>query len=166
MARRHPATSRVLAARIGRWSVLILVGVAGGMMLGERIVGDGPRNASIESESFSRLSANPDALGPQGEAAPFCPNCRLAYDGGTRSRDDRDEFTDGEPPRFRADDFDTPAGEMIEFRIGDDDPLPQPPPVAPVERIDEAPTTAQQGNPPPAGEAAPMETPSMPATGA
>ncbi|MDO9370019.1 MAG: hypothetical protein Q7T68_15745 [Sphingopyxis sp.] len=71
------------AARLLRWLVLALagtgVGLGGGMMLGELTIGNLTDGQTDKTSTFSSLSANPDALVPQGEAAPPCPDCSDSY---------------------------------------------------------------------------------------
>lgn len=101
--------------RLLRWSMLALAGVGGGMMLGDMATGTRLGSRVGEPASYSHLSANPDALVPQGEDATPCTHCADSYGVAVRMRahrDDRmgDEFralgsVDADPPqRIEADD--------------------------------------------------------------
>lgn len=93
------APSRHTGARFFRWSVLALAGVGSGMMLGEMASGTRQRADVGGPASYSHLSANPDALVAQGDAAAPCPDCVDSYGVAARLRADReDRMSDG----FRA----------------------------------------------------------------
>ncbi len=93
------AASRHSGVRLFRWSALALVGVTGGMLLGEMTVGTRSGSGIGEPATYSHLSANPDAAAPPvGGAAP-CLDCRDSYGVAARLRADgesrmSDEFRD------------------------------------------------------------------------
>lgn len=109
-------------ARLLRWSLLALVGIAGGILLGEMAAGSRPHGGSGDSASFSRLSANPDALVEESDETDPCLDCadsygvamRLRAHSDGRMRDDRmsgafralgEVKTDGEKPTEPQDDY-------------------------------------------------------------
>ena len=111
-----------------RWSVLALVGVTGGMLLGEMAVGTRSGSRMGEPATYSHLSANPDAAAPPvGGAAP-CLDCRDSYGVAARLRDDRESRMSDEFRELGAVDLDPPAsGEPDDgYRYGGR--FPDPPP--------------------------------------
>lgn len=79
------------AAKVFRWLMLVLIGMVGGILLGELAVGNRALGISDEIASYSRFSANPDALVPQGEGAAPCPSCADSYGVAVRMRTHRDD---------------------------------------------------------------------------
>ena len=68
--------------------------------LGEMAVGTRLGDGARDSASYSRLSANPDALVPGGDApSPACPGCADSYGVAARLRAERDDRMSDE---FRA----------------------------------------------------------------
>ncbi|WP_431561669.1 hypothetical protein [Sphingopyxis sp.] len=74
-----------------RWSAIALAGVTGGALLGEMATGTRLGGGSGEPASYSRLSANPDALAPQGGGAAPCLDCADSYGVAIRLRAHRDD---------------------------------------------------------------------------
>jgi hypothetical protein len=108
--------------------MLALAGTVGGMMLGEAVVGNRTNGLSSEGSSYSRLSANPDALVPQGEAAPPCPDCADSYGAALRLRAHRDARMSDEFRELGAVDVDPPlpADPVDDYRFGGRFPDPEP----------------------------------------
>lgn len=85
------AASRQASAWLLRWSVLALAGVISGIMLGEMAVGARLGWASVEPASYADLSANPNALVPQGDGVIVrCSDCADSYGVAARLRAERD----------------------------------------------------------------------------
>ena len=122
------AASRNGGERLLRWSALALVGVAGGMMLGEMAVGTRSAGRDGEPASYAHLSANPGALVPQGDGAAPCPDCADSYGVAARLRADRDDRMSDEFRELGAVDIDPPlrpdAGD--DYRYGGRFPDPEP----------------------------------------
>lgn len=128
--RRHPAASRDdAAARIFRWLLLLIAGTGGGMLLEDLVIGNRPGSASTDSGSFSRLSANPDAMVAQGEGAPPCLDCADSYGVGVRMRADRGDRMSDEFRELGAVELDPPATADIDdgYRYGGRFPDTEPP---------------------------------------
>ena len=95
--------------RLFRWSALALVGVTGGMLLGEMAVGSRLSSEMGEPATYSHLSANPDAAAlPEGSAAP-CLDCRDSYGVAARMRADRESRMSDEFRELGAVDLDPPV---------------------------------------------------------
>ncbi len=158
--RRHSAASRDdAAARIFRWLLLLIAGTGGGMLLGDLVIGNRPGSASTDSGSFSRLSANPDAMVAQGEGAPPCLDCADSYGVGIRMRADRGDRMSNEFRELGAVELDPPATADIDdgYRYGGRFPDPEPPAKDDTTDIVETlPVPTDDGVPPP------DETPPMP----
>ncbi len=85
------AASRQAGVRLFRWSVLALASVIGGIMLGEMAVGKRLGWASGEPASYADLSANPNALVPQGDGGIVrCSGCADSYGVAAGLRAERD----------------------------------------------------------------------------
>lgn len=128
--RRHSVPSRDrAAARLFRWLLLLIAGAGGGMLLGELAVGGRTGAYSGEAASFSRLSANPDAVVADGEGAPPCLDCADSYGVGVRMRADRADRMSGAFRELGAVEVDPPAPAEIEdsYRYGGRFPDPEPP---------------------------------------
>jgi len=129
MARKlYFAASRHSGVRLFRWSALALVGVTGGMLLGEMAVGSRLSSKMGEPATYSHLSANPDAAAPPvGGAAP-CLDCRDSYGVAARLRADRESRMSDEFRELGAVDLDPPtSGEPDDgYRYGGR--FPDPPP--------------------------------------
>ncbi|WP_447753690.1 hypothetical protein [Sphingopyxis fribergensis] len=143
-----------------RWLVLALAGTAGGMMLGDLVVGKRTNDLSDEVPSFSRLSANPDAAMPQGEGASACADCADSYGVAARLRVPRDERMDDAFRELGAVDVDPPGPDtpVDDYRYGGRFPDTEPRPPDPVTEADEeeiAPLVPAGGIPP-AGEPPPL----------
>lgn len=94
------AEHRRAGIRLFFWAALALAGIAGGVLLGEMAVGTRLGDGARDSASYSRLSANPDALVPGGDApSPACPGCADSYGVAARLRAERDDRMSDE---FRA----------------------------------------------------------------
>ena len=93
------AASRNAGVRLFRWSVFLLAGVTGGMMLGEMAVGTSLGRAIGEPVTYSHLSANPGALAPEGDASLPCRDCLDSYGVAVRLRAHREDRMNDE---FRA----------------------------------------------------------------
>ncbi|MGQ3402779.1 hypothetical protein, partial [Sphingopyxis sp.] len=91
------AASRRTGARLFRWWALALAGVTGGALLGEMAVGTRLGRGTGEPVSYSNLSANPDALAPQGSGAAPCLDCADSYGVAMRLRGPRDRRIPVEP---------------------------------------------------------------------
>jgi hypothetical protein len=114
------AASRHSGVRLFRWSALALVGVTGGMLLGEMTVGTRSGSGIGEPATYSHLSANPDAAAPPvGGAAP-CLDCRDSYGVAARLRADRESRMSDEFRELGAVDVDPPeSGELDDgYRYG------------------------------------------------
>ncbi len=129
MARKlYFAASRHSGVRLFRWSALALVGVTGGMLLGEMAVGSRLSSEMGEPATYSHLSANPDAAAPPAGGAAPCLDCRDSYGVAARLRADHDSRMSDEFRELGAVDVDPPAsGEPDEgYRYGGR--FPDPPP--------------------------------------
>ena len=129
MARKlYFAASRHSGVRLFRWSALALVGVTGGMLLGEMAVGSRLSSEMGEPATYSHLSANPDAAAPPAGGAAPCLDCRDSYGVAARLRADRDSRMSDEFRELGAVDVDPPAsGEPDDgYRYGGR--FPDPPP--------------------------------------
>jgi len=117
------------ALRLLRWSLLLLTGAGGGLLLGELVVGNRAKGLLVEAPSYSRLSANPDALVPQGKVSPPCPDCADSYGVAARLRAHRDQRMGEEFRELGAIDLDPPAPVEPDddYRYGGrfPDPAPQ-----------------------------------------
>jgi len=100
--------------------MLALAGVGGGMMLGEMVAGTRLGAGVDEPASYSHLSANPDALVPQGEGAAPCPDCADSYGVAMRLRAHRDDRMSDEFRELGAVDLDPPlpADAGDDYRYG------------------------------------------------
>lgn len=129
MARKlYFAASRHSGVRLFRWSALALVGVTGGMLLGEMAVGSRLSSEMGEPATYSHLSANPDAAAPPvGGAAP-CLDCRDSYGVAARLRADRESRMSDEFRDLGAVDVDPPTHNEPDdgYRYGGR--FPDPPP--------------------------------------
>jgi hypothetical protein len=121
--------SRNPAARMLRWLLLALVGVVGGMMLGEMAASTRLGRISDEPATYAHFSANPDALVPQGEVAPDCIGCADSYGAAMRLRAHRDDRMSDEFRELGAVEVDPPAPvEPADgYRYGGRFPDPEPP---------------------------------------
>ncbi|KQZ71535.1 hypothetical protein ASE06_19165 [Sphingopyxis sp. Root214] len=145
------AASRRTGARLFRWWALALAGVIGGALLGEMAVGTRLGGGGSEPASYSRLSANPDALAPQGSGAAPCLDCADSYGVAIRLRAHRDEMMSDDAFReLGAVDVDPPilADVSDDYRYGGRFPDPEPAAAA----TGEDPPTDM-----PAGEASPPD---------
>jgi len=122
------AASRHTGVRLFRWSTLALIGVSGGMMLGEMAVGTRLSRGAGDSASYSHLSANPDALVPQGDGAAPCTGCADSYGVAMRLRTHRDGRMSDEFRELGAVDVDPPtlADAGGDYRYGGRFPDPEP----------------------------------------
>ena len=170
------AVSRYTGTRLFRWSILAAAGVAGGMLLGNMAAETRLGGSAGEPASYSRLSANPDALVQLGNSAAPCLGCADSYGAALRLRahhdgraDDRmsDEF-DGRADDRMSDEFrelgavdvdpPAPVEPADDYRYGGRFPDPQPDSQRPT-RLRATPTTntaaaaALDGGAPPTDEA-------------
>lgn len=122
------AASRNAGVWLFRLSVLALAGVIGGMMLGEMAAGTRLGRAGSEPASYSHLSANPDALVPQGSGAAPCSGCADSYGVALRLRAHRDDRMSDEFRDLGAVDVDPPilADAGDDYRYGGRFPDPEP----------------------------------------
>lgn len=130
------AVSRRTGARLFRWSALALAGVTGGALLGEMAAGTRLGRETGEPASYSHLSANPDALAPQGSGAAPCLDCADGYGVAMRLRAHRDEMINDDAFReLGAVDVDPPilADASDDYRYGGRFPDPEPAAAAPGE---------------------------------
>ncbi|MGQ2935777.1 MAG: hypothetical protein ACT6QT_03165 [Sphingopyxis sp.] len=138
------AASRRTGARLFRWWALALAGVTGGALLGEMAVGTRLGRGTGEPVSYSNLSANPDALAPQGSGAAPCLDCADSYGVAIRLRAHRDDrMRDDAFRELGAIDVDPPilADADDDYRYGGRFPDPEPPAAAMDEgRLAAAPT--------------------------
>lgn len=109
-----------MGVRLFRWSAMALIGVVGGMVLGDMAVGTRLGGGSSEPASYSHLSANPDALAPQGEGVAPCPGCADSYGVAIRMRAHRDDRMSDEFRELGAVDVDPPilADAGDDYRYG------------------------------------------------
>lgn len=145
------------AAVVFRWLMLVLIGMVGGMLLGELAVGNRTLGLSDEIVSYSRLSANPDALVPQGEGVAPCPGCADSYGVTVRMRAHRDDRMSNEFRELGAVDVDPPPAldPADDYRFGGRFPDPEP---AIEPRTRSAETGAQDiADPPPVGDTPPAD---------
>jgi len=132
-------------------------------MLGEMAADRRLGGSSDDPASYAHLSANPDALVPQGKSAPDCLGCADSYGAALRLRAHRnDQGDDRMGDEFRelgAVEVDTPTPTEPEddYRYGGRFPDPEPParvaaatPPAPI-----AVPSAQVGSVPPTDETPP-----------
>src|SRR3990167_1635048 len=122
-----PANRRERAPLL-RWSLLALVGVTGGILLGEIAAGSRPHGGPGDSASFSRLSANPDALVEESDETDPCLDCADSYGVAMRLRANSDDRMSDE---FRAlgeikTDEPTPADPQDDYRYGGRFPAREP----------------------------------------
>lgn len=112
--------SRDAGVWLFRLSVLAFAGVTGGILLGEMAAGTRLGNRAGEPASYSHLSANPDALVPQGGEAAPCPGCANSYGVALRLRAHRDERMGDEFRNLGAVDVDPPilADADDDYRYG------------------------------------------------
>jgi hypothetical protein len=138
--------------------MLAVVGIVGGMMLGELAVGNRTNRLADEPPSYSSLSANPDALVPQGKAAPPCPDCADSYGVAVRLRAQRDERMSSEFRELGAVDVDPPlpADPSDDYRFGGRFPDPEPVNQRAGQQIEKTPAIAL------AGDVAPTDEPRSP----
>lgn len=131
------AASRHTGMRLLRWSTLALAGVVGGMMLGDMAASTRLGGGGGEPANYSRLSANPDALVPQGDIAPACIGCADSYGAAMRLRAHQDRRTynrmGDEFRELGVVDVDPPtpaeyAEPADDYRYGGRFPDPEPPP--------------------------------------
>jgi len=123
------AASRNAGVWLFRLTVLALAGVTGGAMLGEMAVGTRLSGGADEPASYSHLSANPDALAPQGSGAAPCLNCADSYGVAIRLRARRDEMMSDDAFReLGAVDVDppVPTDAVDDYRYGGRFPDPEP----------------------------------------
>ncbi len=120
--------SRKAGVWLFRLSVLALAGLAGGMMLGEMAVGTRLGGRADEPASYSHLSANPDALVPQGSATAPCLDCADSYGVALQLRAHRDDGMSEEFRRLGAVDINPPilADAGDDYRYGGRFPDPEP----------------------------------------
>ncbi|OHD06909.1 hypothetical protein [Sphingopyxis sp. RIFCSPHIGHO2_12_FULL_65_19] len=114
------AANRRERAWLLRWSLLAFVGIIGGIWLGEMAAGSRPRGGSSDVASFSRLSANPDALVAESDGTDPCLDCADSYGVAMRLRANSDDRMSDE---FRAlgeikTDEPTPADPQDDYRYG------------------------------------------------
>ena len=150
------AASRRTGARLFRWSALLLAGVTGGALLGEMAAGTRLGRETGGPASYSHLSANPDALAPQGSGAAPCLDCADSYGVAIRLRAHRDEMMSDDAFReLGAVDVDPPilADAADDYRYGGRFPDPEPAAAA----TDEGPLAAV-----PAGAPSPPDTTAEP----
>lgn len=143
MARKlYFAASRHSGVRLFRWSALALVGVTGGMLLGEMAVGSRLSSEMGEPATYSHLSANPDAAAPPAGGAAPCLDCRDSYGVAALLRADRDSRMSEEFRELGAVDIDSPAsGEHDDgYRYGGR--FPDPPPSEASSRMPHEPLAA------------------------
>jgi hypothetical protein len=135
--------------------MLALAGIGGGMMLGEMVVGGRARGISAETSSFSRLSANPDALVPQGKGAPPCSDCVDSYGVAMRMRAHRDDRMSDEFRALGAVDIDPPTrtDPVDDYRYGGRFPDPEPRTGRPSIQMESVPAATLSGGAPPSDEA-------------
>lgn len=74
--------------------VLTTVGLVGGSVLGNLVVGGGLSGMANDPQSFAALSANPDAVAPDAAAQSACIGCADSYGVGARMRAMRDDRMD------------------------------------------------------------------------
>ena len=122
------AANRPERAWLLRWSLLAFVGIIGGIWLGEMAAGSRPRGGSSDVASFSRLSANPDALVAESDGTDPCLDCADSYGVAKRLRANSDDRMSDE---FRAlgeikTDAPTPADPQDDYRYGGRFPDPEP----------------------------------------
>lgn len=108
--------------------MLALAGVAGGTLLGELAVGTNRPGNVGEGRSYAGLSANLDALVPQGKGAAPCPECADSYGVAARLRANHHERMDGEFRRLGTVDVDPPLPDepADNYRYGGRFPDPEP----------------------------------------
>lgn len=134
----------------------MLAGVAGGIALGEMAADTRAGSSSGEPATYSHLSANPDALMPQGDRAAPCLDCADSYGIAVRLRAHRG---DGMGDEFREPgtvDVDAPskADPDDDYRYGGR--FPDPPPALVADENSAPGTTADAP--------APAETPAQAGT--
>ncbi|MBB6424832.1 hypothetical protein [Sphingopyxis sp. JAI128] len=112
-----------------RWPLLLLAGIGAGLLLGEFSAGQRTVTHSDGIASFSRLSANPDAMVAQGEGAPSCLDCPDSHRAGLRVRGSRDDRMSSEFRELGAVELDPPAPADTDdgYRYGGRFPDPDPP---------------------------------------
>jgi hypothetical protein len=120
--------SRHTGVRLFRWLALAFAGVTAGMVLGEMAAGTRLGSGIGEPASYSRLSANPDALVQQGEGAVSCTGCADSYGVAMRLRAHRDDRMSDEFRELGAVDNDPPmpADAGDDYRYGGRFPDPEP----------------------------------------
>ena len=132
------------ARRLLRWSLLALAGVGSGILLGELAAGGRAKGLHDALPSYSRLSANPDAMVPQGEAAPPCLACPDSYGISARLRAQRSDRMSDEFRELGAVGVDLPAPSAAEadYRYGGRFPDPDPQNLRTAQPVE--PVTAEQ----------------------
>lgn len=122
------AASRNLGVRLARWAALALAGITGGMVLGEMAVGTRLMGTAGEHASYSRHSANPRSLVPQGDGAAPCTDCADSYGVAAQLRAHRDARMSNEFRKLGAVDIDPPilAEASDDYRYGGRFPDPEP----------------------------------------
>lgn len=153
MARREaPIASRAAAvARLARWVLLALLGIAIGAVLGDLAAGKRLGSPSSPGGGYAGLSANPDASTTGIAASPACPDCADSYGVAVRLRAERAERESDAYRELGAVDLDWPVPRPEdEYRYGGRFPDPDPPtersdPAANVAVTDSVPVT----DPPP-----------------
>lgn len=108
--------------------MLALAGVVGGMILGEMAAGTRLGHGTGESTSYSRFSANPDALVPQGDGAAPCRECADSYGVALPLRAHREDRMSEEFRELGAIDVDPPllVDTGDDYRYGGGFPDPEP----------------------------------------
>lgn len=134
--------------RLFRWSAMGLIGVVGGIILGDMTVGPRLGGSAVEPASYSHLSANPDGLAPHDNGAVPCPGCADSYGVAMRLRAHRDDRMNDEFRELGAVNTDPPmlADAGDDYRYGGR--FPDPVPVA-------AATTEDPHTIKPAGDSSP-----------
>lgn len=131
--RHSPASRDGGAARLIRWPLLLLAGIGGGLLLGEFAAGGRTAAYSSDAGSFSRLSANPDAMvadgiATEGDGAAPCFDCPHGQGIGIPVRRSRDDRMDAEFRELGAVDIGPPAPADPDdgYRYGGRFPDPEP----------------------------------------
>lgn len=141
--------------------MLALAGVVGGMMLGEMAVGSRSGSGSGETASYSHLSANPDALVPQGAGAAPCPGCADSYGVAVRMRAQHNDRMSDEFRELGAVDADPQqtVEPVDDYSFGGRFPDPEPRARSAMAEVRDLPATPPAGDAPPPDEALrpPME---------
>jgi len=87
------AASRQNGKRLFRWSIVALIGIVGGGLLGEMVAAPLAGLRGGGAYSFSSLSANPNASVVDGQSGlPLpCPECPDSYGVAAKLRSDREQ---------------------------------------------------------------------------